>query len=258
MNERKTYKRKRSYSKGKRPQKRYKSYPTTKKKEDLLGKATFQKQLIIDDRQMIKLRYVDTSSMVLTIPTGGSVSNTNQYALNGLYDVNAAYASTSVPGFSEWGTFYRHYRVKAAYIECTVLSNNVNAACGVLMHAQPSDAAVTIFNNYVTIREFESNPYTKKVHIGSLDGGAARQTMSMYVDLKKLNGNQLQWETNPNTQSNFTTTISTGANPQAISNLYVLAYALDGLAAGSAYSPAVLDLSITFYVECSNRLDVTT
>jgi hypothetical protein len=258
MNERKSYKRKSSAKSSKRPQKKYKGYPLSKKRENFIGTATFQKGLIVSDRQMVTMSYVDTTTQELSILLGSAISQTNIYNLNGLYDVNQAIASTSMPGFREWGLFYRHYRVKGVKISCDVLSETNSAAIGVIMHAQPPNAAVPLFTNWLAIREFEANHWTKQCTISSFDGGAAKSHLEMYVDLGTLHGNKLSYETDSVFVGDFPSPGLSGSNPTSIPLLYIVAYKMDGQAATANFNAAVLDLRFKFYVECYDRIDLTT
>lgn len=253
-------KRKRTNSYGKKPYKKSntKKYGYKEKNEDyLFGKATLQKQLIIDDRQLVTLKYVDTSTMLMSIPIASALSQINTYSLNGLYDVNTALASTAIPGFIEWGTFYRHYRVRAVKITCLAVAENAGANCGIIMHAQAPDANVPLFSSWTSIREMESNPYTRNAIVGNTNMNVT-QKMSMYIDLGKLNGNRLNYETDTDFAGNMQTVVSSGTNPARQPVLKIIAFKTDGALAGAAFNAAVIDLQIKFYTELYDRLDLTT
>jgi hypothetical protein len=259
MNANKSSKRKRSSSTyKKKSQKKYKGYPLSKKRENFIGAVTLQKGLIVSDRQMIQLKYVDTNTMELGIAGGSAISQVNTYNLNGLFDVNTSLASTAVPGFKEWGAFYRHYRVKGVKITCDVLSETPGAAIGIIMHAQPANAIVPLFTNWLAIREFESNSNTRQTTISSYDGGAAKSYLEMYVDLSALHGNKLSYETDSVFVGDFPSIGLSGSNPTSIPKLYIIAYKMDGSPAAVGFNAAVLDLKFKFYVECYDRIDLVT
>lgn len=253
MNSNKSYKRKRSNSSYKKGQKKYKSYPLSKKREKLIGDATFQKGLIVSNRQMVQLKYVDTTTMELSILSGTSFSVANRYNLNGLYDFNQALGSTAIPGFLEWGGFYGTYRVKGVKIDCEIMSETGGANCGIVMHAQPPDSTFSL-NSWLKIREIEGNKYTRKAIIGITDG-AAKAKMSMYIDLAELSGNRLAYETDTSYTGPTTSYIGTGANPIKVPLFQIAAYKMDGTNAASTFNACTMDLSFKLYCEFYNRVD---
>ena len=181
-----TYKRKRSESSSSK-NKRYQKKRYNKSRESNGALFAKQNQLVIADKQFIKLKYVDVTTPVLSIPLAGAVSSPNIYALNGLFDVNGSIASTAIAGFTEWGQFYTKYRVKACKIDCDLLTETASANIGFLFHVQPAAAAPPTFTSWQAIREFQGNPYTTSGVLGITEG-QSRARISKYVDCSKLQG----------------------------------------------------------------------
>jgi len=80
-------------------------------------KAIFFKD-IVPNRIVSRLKYICNRILSNT----GLNTCSIQFRSNGLYDVDPAVASSSVPGFAEWLTLYQRYRVLKCHTKCTFVN----------------------------------------------------------------------------------------------------------------------------------------
>lgn len=69
---------------------------------------------IVPPRVITTLKYIVNG----TLNNVGGATASRQMNANGIYDVDPAVASTAVPGFAEWITFYQRYRVLKVRSSC--------------------------------------------------------------------------------------------------------------------------------------------
>jgi hypothetical protein len=74
-----------------------------------------KRQLIVPDSKFVNLRYTDFSAE--TIAATGQVFN-RRFRPSSAYDVDPLLGNTSMPGFTEWASFYQNYVVTVS--KCTV------------------------------------------------------------------------------------------------------------------------------------------
>lgn len=245
-------KRTNSYSKKNYNKKQKNTKWTDKKREALSGDYVNQKTLIVADKQLIHLRYIDNDTPQMIIPAAAAFSQINEYNLNGLFDVNQAIGSSATPGFAEWGVFYKYYRVRCASVEVEVLPNTSTANCILLIHAQPANVSPPVFTTWSTIKEFMGNPYTKSCSVGPLGSGQAKK-LKMFIPVERMYGDALNYATDDSYRGVFNV-----SNPIAMAKLYVVLLTMNGAASIATTTFATIDLKINFWAECFGREDLTT
>lgn len=189
--------------------------------------------------KVVKLKYIDTDTNSLTFNGTTTIQPSHIYKINSAYDVNAAIASTDMPGFQEVAAMYGFYRVLACKITTQFYldANNGQALnCGIIMVPQ-------VLPGY-TQAEFQhlirANPANCKTRmaIPYMRGF----TVTMYKKLKNLHGNPIEWKGNDNYSAPI------GANPASLMYGYVFASGADS----SVIVPACKVLTkteVTMYIK---------
>lgn len=218
------------------------------------GSTMAIRQLVCPDRMFVKLMYVDVDTP--TLSSGGTPTNIyyNQYYANSLWDVNTVVGSTVVPGFSEWAKFYNRYRVYAYKVKYECVNNQTAAPVYMWLHCQP-DAQPGSFTLWKNIRDFEANRYSA-VKLLSESNAMNRDTVEIFVDLRKFFGNPLMWEADL-TFSGFTGGADTGSTPARQTKVYAGVASHDGGSFAASTLLASVNLTITFYAELFDRIDLT-
>lgn len=205
-----------------------------------------QKQLLVSDRQFVKLSYQDVTTPTLT---GTVSSNSNQYILNGLYDFNTAVASTSIPGYAEWITMYNNYRVHYVKLQYECVNDTDNGGNGypIYMWAQFTPTAPT-YSTWTGLMEMAGNRYFKYKAL-SCKGGLDKGKISMSCNLGQLLGNKIEYNT-----SEFYAGQS-GSNPSRAMYGDVGIATLDGTSAVNL--SAYIKVRFVLYCEFYNRRTLT-
>jgi len=205
------------------------------------GSVSTRKQpgLVAADRQLVKLRYVDTDTPVLSAT--GLLFKANTYKINSPYDVNNSVGSTAMPGFNEWATLYTRYRVGF----CKVTARFVNPCtfpiyCGLYFNAS-STPGLTTWDAY---RELQSQPFNRTKLCGPV-GSNNMVNLKIAYPIWKLLGNKQQYNSDTSYQS------VTGTNPIIIyyCNTYVLSP--DGIT--NITASVTVQCEVTMYCALFNR-----
>lgn len=209
----------------------------------------FQRQLLIADRSFVKLRYIET-----TTPFMGGAAVTNEtffiYNLNSAFDLNASLGNTATPGFSEWGNFYKRYRVHAVKVVFECVNAN-NFGTYMFVHLQPSSAP-SGFGTFATLREFEGNRYSK-FRLLSESGAMNKGKLTIFARLAHLFGGRITYLAD-NDYTGLTGGTLVGSNPAIILHGYVGMLSGDGNSNMTANSP--VRITIQQYIEFYDRTDL--
>lgn len=163
---------------------------------------------------MVKLRYVDTDTPVITFDGAGQYFRYNRYKINAAYDVNDAVLSTTMPGFNEYAPMYSAYQVIATKIRATfwvTLSHAVPMNVGIAMVRLP----LTVGTSDEANIRFRGNPNA----ITSMLIPGQRKTLTLYRRIgSQLLGNATQYRGDQSYSS------STGGQPANLFYGYVAAF----------------------------------
>lgn len=231
--------------KKRRPHRRFRP---RQRRRRMARNTTLQKQgLIVSDRQFVKLSYIDVTTPVLS----GTVSHDNNlYYVNGLYDVNSAVASTSVPGYAEWISMYANYRVHGVKLiyECV---NYTGVASGLITGEFPIymfsyiSPQIAPASTWTTFMELQGNRYFKSKVLSIPGGGHDRGVIKQYVSLPALIGDKRQY------LSDDIYTGANGTNPTATIPCFCGILSMDGTS--SNLLTAYVKVRFVFYCEFFNR-----
>lgn len=167
--------------------------------------------LVTPQTHFVKLKYIDMDTTSINLV--GTPYGYQYYNINNPHDVNAATATRTMPGFSEWKAIYRRFRVMATKMK-TTFYNGVegNWIVGMGMDKNNPDAlpwgALSVWQN---LRSFEGNPNWRFSHLGWADGGRGTVTLSLYRKPWQVWGDKKEYEasgqfsanTNANTPTNM-------------------------------------------------------
>lgn len=195
--------------------------------------------------KIVHLSYQDTTGTVVTV-AAGSTFNYNQYRCNSAFDVNPSIASTSMPGFQEWASFYLKYLVTWCKITCTFV-NTSQSACyaGIAFRPYTSEATWTTWTAW---RQLEGNSIPHKVRLLSMAGGQGdRVTLSVKAPLWKIVGNFHQYNSDVAYQAVVTT------NPSNIIDGFVYVLTGDGAVGGATNPIVTVKVNIQMYVRFFNK-----
>lgn len=213
----------------------------------LFGSPTPQRHLIVSDRQYVKVRYVEPTSPTIAIGIGTNFAvGFLSFNLNGLYDVNDAVASTSVPGMAEWGAFYRFYRVWGAMVKITVVNGSTTEAGEIVTIAYPPAANLVNPASWLQVKELLGNTLSRSIIVGPSTGEGVH-TRKAYYSMPKMFGNKIAYEADGNFEGAINTT-----NPNNVAKYRVYAITPGGSLA-VANIPLAMELTFTFYVELFGR-----
>lgn len=239
----KTVRRRRGYMKRKRVRRIRSSF----------GKPTTvnQKELIIADRSIVKLRYISVDDPTLN-PSAVLPYTFKEWRLNGLYDIDPALASSAITGFTPWGVFYQNYRAIRAYIKVTVINPYATPIYFIMAVFNPNDILPINWSEWMQTR---AQQYSK---IAVLEGNNARssRTITMSVPFADILGNRREYTSDTSFSGTTATSISGGANPGNIFPLYIVALNFDGASALPTQIPYRME--ITYSVEFFTRTQVPT
>lgn len=208
--------------------------------------SVIQRGLIVAERQIVRLRYVETTSYVL-----GSVASSyayNTYKLNSAYDFNSALGSTVITGFSEWSNFYSVYRVLSVRFHVDFVNINTTTPASVICGIY-SSAGTAPFTSWSNIYELLGNKHCVTEMI-SMPGGIDRTRLSQKIDLPQLAGDARKYLADDSYAA------AVNANPSVILHGYVFILSPSNTAFGSLSTVAVriiADLEVQF----SQRADLT-
>lgn len=191
---------------------------------------TKQRGLIVADKQIVHLKYVDNLNITSLFPL-----NQRNYNINSLFDPDRTGVGTRPVGFVPWLTFYNRYRVFACSAKIMVTSNDANngvVACMVVNNDAPA---------YLTLQEVLSNPRTISRPM-QRDGAVV--TMRRHYNLPRVMGRtSVQYKTADSTQA------LTTASPSELCVLSAVFATMDGV------NPADVNMCIelTFHAELFDR-----
>lgn len=106
--------------------------------------------LVVGNSQMVHLRFVETTSMVVGA-TGFSTGATT-YALNNPYAPNqTAVTPNQTPGFNEWGAFYNKYKVMSTKFCAEIVNSQTEPIYGGIFY-NPAGNTITSWQNFMEMR----------------------------------------------------------------------------------------------------------
>lgn len=169
------------------------------------------------DRQMCKMRYVDSSTPSVTsnTPNNGYCLVVN-YRVNSLYDPQVAIASEqALAGFAEMSQMYNKYRVHA--VKVTVdLQSTTSAPLTILWNYANESAGAT---TYATMMNLIGNPYSTWATCASAAGtqlGSQAAHIENYCKISKIVGT-----TNVATDTSYSGTSNTNPYNEVFGTLYI-------------------------------------
>lgn len=193
--------------------------------------------MVCEDTQFTWLAYQDGNTSRLS---SGNPWNYFAMRANSVYDPDPLLASGGISGFSEWGAFYRTYRVLDVEIRWTVANVTGNQPISVFALLSSVATPATTYAGLVNLSE---NSMATPVRTISQVGGMDRTTITARWSLWKLMGQQQL------TDTSYTGFLGTGAsNPAIIINIYFCAYTQTALT-----NPIFSDLKIYFKVQLTDR-----
>lgn len=198
---------------------------------------------IVADRMYVKLRYTDTTSLVLA--TAGNPYGYLRYFSNGLHDANPLILTTLVPGFTELMALYSTYRVRGCKIRLTMCNDEAFPSNVVVWPSNQDDASNVTYQYLQTMLD---NPYSRYRTL-SAKGGMDRATITSYISFKKLLGSN-------NINTDIAYTGNAGNNPAALFYWHIGSYSMTGANYTSQSIP--FECRLTFYCELFDRITVTT
>jgi len=195
---------------------------------------------------MVKLRYIETTSVTFTPGVAGTYYASGNgwcaitYRLNGAYDFSAQIATTTIPGFNEWANFYNNYRVHAVKLKARFSNTDVEPMyAGIIMYSQ--GAGPTSWANWM---EQRGNRHCKMQLIPPI-ASAAPTKLSIYRKLNSLIGDKKLYDADVSYQAN------TGVNPSIL--VYGEVYCLTFDARNTAAAPCAIEVEADIYIEFTFR-----
>jgi len=170
------------------------------------------KGLIIADRAIVHLKYIDHSNFVPS-----SYQGQREYRLNSLFDPNYTGTGDQPVGFDQWTTFYANYRVFAASYRVRFFNN---IASQVMCVTVPTNIQPTTFT---TLQEALEQRYAKSADASVQTKGGV---VTGKVFLPRLLG-----QTPAQYKASNDTEASTGANPVQTLDLILYFGSADGSSA---------------------------
>lgn len=212
------------------------------------GTTTLQKELIVADRSVVKLRYLNVDNP--QIPANALLPySTITLIANGLWDVSPLVASSAIPGFSEWGNFYESYRAISIHIKATFVNNlNFPQYCFIYVPGRSAPTPVS----WTDFRQTKGNQYCKMALMQATGNNGTTRTLSMFVPFADLIGNKQLYRSNLNYEGQTAGGVASGNNPGIPINLICGILSLNG--SGTVTNPTTMDLQLTWNVEFYNRL----
>lgn len=218
-----------------------------------------QPQLLIADRQFVKLKYQETNILNtrLTIPAGQAVAIAT-YRGNDLAFQNNLGSVVTIPGVDAWSRFYARYKVHAIKVRVSLCSNDArtsgesNVPLIGFLHLQ-SDPTPTTFVTWAQVRQLEGNRYSqfKSLAITQQGGQTVVTNFKRFYQLKYAAGNPKQFLTDAAYEAQLSPIISP---PVRLFNYYVGIMSMDGSTVTNDQVVSCM-LSTTLYVELKDRID---
>jgi hypothetical protein len=138
--------------------------------------------MIIEHQKTVTLSYADNTNVRNNI---GASYLFYQLRSNGLYDPDPLLLSGGISGFTEYGGFYRKYRVESVEVEWTI-SNNESFPVIIVFGAANSNLA-TVVTSSNDVLDLAENPYGVIKEL-SAAGGQDRITIRSKISLAQLVG----------------------------------------------------------------------
>lgn len=119
-------------------------------------------------------QYNVTSAPYLSLVAGSTVQ-WRIFNTNNAYDVDNALLNTYMPGFTEWGTFYRRYVVIKTRLTCT-FSNQADHPMRCGLFSNPENE--TVYASWTDFVESTTNPGARAFLLGAKDSATSQKTVS--------------------------------------------------------------------------------
>lgn len=169
--------------------------------------------LITGASQKTRLRYVEITNMTLG---GASPVSQALYYMNGLYDASAGSATTTIPGFTEWGALYNRYRVTDASIKFELVNlSNAPVYMGIAF-----DPAGTAFGSWSSYMESRANKHAEQLLLQAYPADGNKGTIYMKRNMGEVFGNKKEYMAS----DFFAGTPASNPTYYIIGEVYVLGY----------------------------------
>jgi len=128
--------------------------------------------------------YQDNSDLRLGSPS----TSFNYFSMraNSVFDPDPLLATGGISGFSEWGTFFRIYRVTAVQLRWEVI--NVPTNPPIVVGIVPSSTVPTAATRTTVINLLE-NKFVSPIRSISVSGGMDRAVINYHLSLRQFVGN---------------------------------------------------------------------
>lgn len=212
----------------------------------------------VPQSKLVKLKYIDVDSPAFTAGATSFVIS-NSYRLNGAFDVNSAIASTAMPGFIEWSTFYRFYRVMSAKVTMTV-SSQIASAQYMFMWMTPTYATnalpVTFSASWPDTKQLEAQRNCKVKLLNSESSANSMKTISMYRTMKHLQADMTAVA--DSSWVGLTGPTGTGSNPASLIMCYTGVFTGTATPYSNGVIVGVAKTTVTMWVKFYEPFGVTT
>lgn len=173
-------------------------------------RTSFEKSLVISDRQIIRLKYVDGR----TLTTAGPAIVQYNYNLNSLFDPDQSGVGSQPAGFDQWSAFYNRYRVYSVFYKVNFVTH-ANTGSGMVLAVIPTNGVTA----YTTLAQVLENPRAKS-SVAQISGHIAKVKGKAW--LPSING-----RTNATYRGSDLTAALTTASPGEVITLSVVGASID-------------------------------
>lgn len=193
--------------------------------------------LLWPNSKLVKLRYVDVDTPFITL--SAATNGGRKFKLNSAFDVNDAGASTAMPGFGEYSTMYKIYRVAAAKITtiATVEGTTVNVPLTIGIHMSGSNITTTDWSEWM--RALGGNKHSTSTQISLYE----HRKISLYRRMSTIVGNARNYWGN----DAFGAVV--GSDPASLIYGFLRICTTDGAATSLTVA---LKTTVTLYIRFSN------
>jgi hypothetical protein len=191
------------------------------------------KGLVAPTRLSVTLRFAAVKNVYLVANQAANIRFNPVYA----YDIDPAFASTAMPGFTEYGGLYKAYRVQAATIRVKAANSETSELIAYVV-AVNSDPGANYSAAVATTQL--AQPDTKQVMLGASSGDSVG-TLVLRESTQRFAG---VW--NRNIYDNYVGTMS-GAAPNNAWYFSVGVYSYANMAVRGLSCMIVIDVDLEFF-----------